>query len=188
VFTVALGACSQPEGPTLPSVAGSGAASGVSAPSSSSVVAAYVEAQRAWAKCMRDAGFDTTDPDARGEVKFGGNTAELKADSKFMAAQVSCAKLRFPVPKELIRGPLLTAEQLVAWRAHAKCMRDNGLPSFPDPETDGEGYLRVPDDRAALTVPTAQELATQRRAEQICAPVRNGKPPTTPDPNATAQG
>jgi hypothetical protein len=188
MFTVALGACSQPEGPTLPSVAGSGAAPGVSAPATSSVVAAYVEAQRAWAKCMRDAGFDASDPDARGKVTFGANTPELTADSKFMAAQVSCAKLRLPIPKELIQGPLLTAEQLGFMRAHAKCMRDNGLPSFPDPETDGEGRQRVPDPPATLTVPSAQELATQLRAEQICAPVMVGKPTTTPDPNARAQG
>jgi hypothetical protein len=152
------------------------------------VVAAYIEAQRAWAKCMRDAGFDTSDPDARGEVKFGGNTPELTAGSKFLAAQVGCAKLRLPIPKELIRGPLLNAEQLDLMRAHAKCMRDNGLPSFPDPETDGEGHQRVPDPPATVTAPSAQELATQLRAEQICRPVMDGKPTTTPDPHATAQG
>jgi hypothetical protein len=137
---------------------------------------------------MREAGFDTSDPDARGEVKIGGDNAKNKADPKFQAAQVSCAKLRLPVPKELIRGPLLTAEQLGFMRAHAKCMRDNGLPSFADPQTDGEGYLREPDGPATLTAPSAQELATQLRAEQICAPVMDGRPTTTPDPNATAQG
>jgi hypothetical protein len=190
VFTVALGACSQSQEPTLPSAAGPGASSGASAPASTSVVAAYIESVRAWAKCMRDAGFDTSDPDARGEVKFGGDMAKNKADPKFMAAQLSCQKLRLPTPKELIdRGPAPSAQLIAARRAYAKCVRDHGVPSFADP--DAEGYGPEPDSSVGpKTAPTedVQQMAVELRATEFCRPVLDGKPPATPDPNATGVG
>jgi hypothetical protein len=133
---------------------------------------------------MRDAGFDTSDPDARGEVKFGGDLRTLKADPKFTAAQVGCLKLRLPIPKELIeKEPLPSAQLAAARRAYAKCVRDNGDPSFHDPDADG----RWPVDETPPSM-TEQEGAAQFRATQFCQPVLDGKPPATPDPRITAQG
>jgi hypothetical protein len=172
--------------PGVASAATDGAAPTLTASAEVGVVAEYVAAVRKYVRCMRDAGINLPDPDAKGRVDYtavDGNGA-LKKDPRFRAATEKCKDLLPPVPDELEdKGPPLTAEQIRYARDYAKCMRANGQPDFPDPGPDG--YFP---DRGGNQNPTEQEAQAMFRAGQICNPVLEGRPPTTPDPNATGVG
>jgi len=132
----------------------------------SDVVATYVEAVRAYVTCVRAEGVKVSDPDAKGRFTFEGDTRALKADPKFRAASQKCAGLLPPVPAELVEKPVLTAEQIENARKYAKCMRENGVPEFPDPGPDG--YYPENSDYSA----TGSEA--DLRAQVICSPIING--------------
>jgi hypothetical protein len=162
------------------------AATGDPAPAASptsGAVARYLEAQRAWVGCLREQGYpDIPDPDARGRVAIDGATnRRLKTEG--LAVLERCRKHNVEVPAELLDKPEpVTPERLARMREYAKCMRDNGVPDYPDPRPDGEW----PDFGAREQTP--QEQRANELALQICDPVFDGRPPTTPDPNRTAQG
>jgi hypothetical protein len=91
------------------------------------------EAGRRYAQCMRDNGVpDFPDPDANGDFK--GNAHEQQDDPKFKAALEKCRELA-PGGEHQNPGDPAYVEQL---RAFSKCMRDNGVPNYPDPDPDGQ--------------------------------------------------
>ena len=164
------------------------AASGTPAPAASTnAIARYVDAQRAWVKCMREHNYNLPDPDAKGRVDVGGFLAEAKlpkTDAGFVAAQQACRSFQQPVPGELrVSAPPLTAEQLANRRKFAKCMRDHGMPSWPDPGPDGEW----PENALSGEQGPAEQAANER-ALQICEPVEAGQPEGSFDPNKVVQG
>jgi hypothetical protein len=88
-------------------------------------------AVRAYAQCIRDNGVpDFPDPDADGQLR--GPAHEKAGDPKFRAAQEKCRGLA--PGGEHQRSDPATVEQM---RQFSQCMRDNGLPDFPDPDADG---------------------------------------------------
>jgi hypothetical protein len=88
-------------------------------------------ASRAYAQCIRDNGVpDFPDPDANGQLR--GPAHEKANDPKFQAAQEKCRSLAPGAEHE--RSDPATVEQL---RRFSQCMRDHGLPDFPDPDPDG---------------------------------------------------
>ncbi|NBE85210.1 hypothetical protein [Micromonospora rubida] len=184
MVTLALSACGGAEVPAVATADGSSAQPTGSAGAVSGPVAQYIEGQRQWVNCLRKEGFDLPDPDAKGHVdlsQFGGSR---KTDPKWLAAQTKCKDFNLPFPGELEdKGPSLTAEQIGHRREYAKCMRANGSPDSPDPAPDG-GW---PEGGMGVEL-TPQEQAAKLRAMQICAPVLDGRPKTTPNPKATFQG
>ena len=89
------------------------------------------EAARAYAQCIRDNGVpDFPDPDADGELR--GPAHEKQDDPAFQAAQEKCRDLAPGGEHE--KSDPATVEQM---RKFSQCMRDNGLPDFPDPDPDG---------------------------------------------------
>jgi hypothetical protein len=167
-----------------PPVATAGGASTSAAPGADAV-AAYVENQRQLAKCLREQGFDVPDPDAKGRLDLGASMGgRNKADPKVLAAWKACEEFSVPVPAEL-QEPVepVTPEQLANRREYAKCMRANGMPRWPDPRPDGSW----PEDMMAGEL-TPQEQAANLAALQICEPVLDGRPPTTPNPNDLPKG
>ena len=87
-----------------------------------------------YAQCMRANGVpDFPDPDANGQLRGAGH--EQQDDPTFLAALDTCRALA-PGAEHEQTDPA-TVEQM---RAFSQCMRDNGLPDFPDP--DAEGRLR----------------------------------------------
>lgn len=182
-LSVALTACDgSSDEPTVATAAtGQPAASGT--PVSGSV-AAYVEAQRKWVACMREQGFDLPDPDAKGRVELSGDdNRRFKADPKFLAAHETCKEFNVEVPAELEpkREPL-TAQQIARLRDYSKCMRESGMPDYPDPDANGE----IPEGWGGELTP--QEGAANIRALQICSPILDGRPKGTPNPAESAQG
>ena len=99
------------------------------------------EQMRRYASCMREHGIDMPDPevDSEGRTKVqigeapeaGGGPAPDR--EKFEAAERECRQY-MPNGGD---PPKLDPEQVEQARQFAKCMRENGVPNFPDPEPDG---------------------------------------------------
>ena len=105
--------------------------------SSDKTASAKDEQQKAlqFAQCMRNNGVpDFPDPDPDGRFRGVGHEAE--GDPKFRAAQEECRELA-PGGEHQKPGDPAFVEQM---REFSQCMRDNGVPEFPDP--DAEGRLR----------------------------------------------
>ncbi|MFD3529965.1 hypothetical protein [Streptomyces sp. NPDC058664] len=145
---------------TAPAGTGAGTTAGGSGKDG---VAAYVEARRAWVKCLRENGVDAPDPDANGQVDFG-DSAALKKNPAFLKASEKCSPLSPPVPEEIERrlAPKLTPEQIKTQFAFADCMQKNGAPDFPDPAPDGNVYGDPQWDSTT---------AAAKQASRTCAPI-----------------
>jgi hypothetical protein len=178
-----LAACGGADVPTVATAGSPGAQPTASATAVSGAVAEYVDNQRKLAKCFREHGMEVPDPDAKGRLDISaGMGGRSKTDPGVLAAWEACKAFSQPVPEELQeREAPVTAEQLANRREYAKCMRANGMPRWPDPRADGSW----PNPPGELT---PQEQAANVPALQICEPVLDGRPPTTPNPNATGLG
>ncbi|MDG4798235.1 hypothetical protein [Micromonospora sp. WMMD1082] len=116
------------------------------------------ERQLDFARCMRENGVDMPDPEA-------GNGPMFRFDGSVDPKQVEAGmeKCRHLLPNGG-QPPQLDAEQLEQMRVMARCMRENGVPDFPDPAPDGRiqisrDALRInPDDP---TFRTAMEKCRQ---------------------------
>ncbi len=185
-LVVALAGCGGPEDtPGIATAAEPGVRASSSPAAATGVVAEYVEAQRNWVACLRERGFQVPDPDPRGRVDLRAPGVPKKDDPKWMDAQKSCAKYTVPMPEEVEDKPVLTAEEIGYRRAYARCVRENGVPDFPDPGPDGQW----PNDNGASgSAISDQQAAAQARASQICEPVQRGLPSTTPNPNPSGRG
>jgi len=85
-----------------------------------------------YAQCMRDNGVpDFPDPGPDG--RFRERSHEQQDDPTFRAATEKCVALAPGGEHEDFGDPVFV-EQM---RAYAQCMRDNGVPNFPDPDADG---------------------------------------------------
>jgi hypothetical protein len=98
------------------------------------------EKMRRFASCMREHGIDMPDPevDSEGRVRMqiggGPNEGGTPPDrEKFEAARKECQQY-LPNGGE---PPKMDPEQVEQARQFARCMRENGVPNFPDPQADG---------------------------------------------------
>ncbi|WP_406382400.1 hypothetical protein [Streptomyces sp. NBC_01618] len=139
---------------------------------SSSELADYVEGQRKWVKCLRDEGFDTSDPDSKGRVDLGDKSA-WKRDPKALKAQEKCASLSLPIPESLLKEqlPELSKDEIGKNRRYARCMQEHGAPDFPDTGADGHFQESAWDATSAGA----------KRAARVCAPII-GIPDDAPTP------
>lgn len=94
------------------------------------------DAALAYAQCMRENGYaEFPDPTPDGGIRF---LIEPGSAPRFQAAAAACRHLA----PEGMRDEDITAEQLEALVKLAQCVRDNGVPNFPDPTADGRFELR----------------------------------------------
>jgi hypothetical protein len=102
--------------------------------SSSPPTQAVLEADElAYSRCMRANGvpnFPDPGPDGGVELPAGVNGAS----PVFKAAQAKCGRI-LPGLGGPGSGPAPSAAALAHWVAVAECMRRNGVPDFPDPQT-----------------------------------------------------
>jgi len=90
-----------------------------------------LDAALAYAQCVRDNGYaEVPDPDADGGFKF---LIKPGSGQRFEAATAACRDLA----PEGMRGEGVTPEQLDALIKLAQCVRENGVPEFPDPLPGG---------------------------------------------------
>jgi hypothetical protein len=128
---LALAGCGGSDSGTGVATAGDGTGAGPTT-SASAAALSNEDRQREFAKCMRENGVDMPDPEpGQGGIRIqrspGGDRAKVEA------AMQACRSL-LPNGGE---GMKLDAEQIEQLRQMAKCMRENGVPNFPDPDADG---------------------------------------------------
>lgn len=142
--------------------AASAQSSATASPSGSSELTEYVEAQRKWVACLRDAGLDAPDPDAQGMVDLGDRT-KWKRDPKALQAQEKCAGLSVAVPDsvEKAQQPELSEDEIRTKQRYATCMQEHGAPDFPD--TDESGHFQ--------DVTWDSTSAGAKRATRACASI-----------------
>ena len=100
------------------------------------------QAQLKFAACMREHGVDMPDPSAEGGkqvFKVGGDSGISK--EKFETAQKACEKYREEFRPELTEAQQQEFKEQAL--AHARCMREHGIPDFPDPTFDAEGGAKI---------------------------------------------
>lgn len=85
-----------------------------------------------FAQCMRQHGVDMPDPQGDGDGHAIENPRD--ADPKKVAAATQQCRQFAPNGGE---PPRMDPEQVEQMRIFAKCMRDHGVPNFPDPSDDG---------------------------------------------------
>jgi hypothetical protein len=91
------------------------------------------QAALAFAKCMRDNGLPNfPDPDASG--RFRGFSHEQQSSPRYSAALQACRTLAPGGSHEQQIGSPAFVKQA---RAFAQCIRDSGVPNFPDPDAQG---------------------------------------------------
>src|SRR5688572_29141781 len=103
---------------------------------SSAAIAQQTPADRqdaavAYAQCLRDNGYaEFPDPDLEGGFKFLINP---ESAPRFHAAAAACRDLA----PEGMRDEGVTPEQLDSLIKLSQCVRENGVPEFPDPGPQG---------------------------------------------------
>lgn len=97
-----------------------------------------------YARCMRENGIDMPDPQFEGgrvTMRAGGPGQKMNPDD-MRKAEKACAKYQ-----DAIEPPEMSdedkAEMKEAALANAKCMRENGVPDFPDPTFDENGGAQI---------------------------------------------
>jgi hypothetical protein len=135
---------------------GAGGAATATAPpgsgsGSSAVTGTTREKAVKFAECMRANGISAfPDPDASGEMTIDGIANGSSVDTSsasFEQALGACKDLEPPG----FTGTKVTPEQRTARLEFAECMRDNGVPDFPDPTPNGPlvDTNRIPSAAAA---------------------------------------
>lgn len=130
------------------------------------------ERMRQFAQCMRDNGIDMSDPEViagggavqpaipanPGGEQEGPPSAELQ--EKLQKANEACQHL---MPEGGTQGQA-DPEAVEKMRNFAKCMRENGIENFPDPQPDG-GMAVGPDTGIDPRDPAFQEAAKKCREQ-----------------------
>ena len=89
------------------------------------------DAALAYAQCMRDNGYaEFPDPTPDGGMRF---LIEPGSAPRFHKAAAACRHLA----PEGLRDEDITPEDLDALLKLSQCVRDNGVPEFPDPDAKG---------------------------------------------------
>lgn len=133
---------------------------------------AYASALK-FAKCMRDNGVDMPDPQKGpgGGIlqRMGSEKGAPINEAKVEAAQKRCERF-MPTDGGDRKGPGSDPEQRDALLAYSKCMRANGLPTFPDPKFSGNKVqlaIKAKDGSVALN----PDSPTFKAAEKKCRPL-----------------
>lgn len=101
-------------------------------PSSSS--AADVEQLLQYAQCIRENGYpEFPDPSLDGRLQI---RLELGSAAKFQAAQQACRD-KVPSGMSTLNQQEMTPERMEMLIGFSRCMRDNGVGEFPDPNSQG---------------------------------------------------
>lgn len=140
---------------------------------------------RAFAECMRGQGIDMEDPEViteedggtRTKMKVGGGpsgaprgaTGPGPGDDAFKKAEQECRHL-LPQGGDLGRNPSPEDEERM--REFSKCMRDNGVENFPDPQPGGGIAISPemgvdPEDPAFQEAEKKCEEFTPRKKEKV---------------------
>jgi hypothetical protein len=138
-----------------PQVASANDAKASASPSSSS--SPDPDAPLKFAQCMRAHGLPWFPDPTNGRMQV--NVPQGTDPKKMEAAQEACKQYA----PDGGNAPKPSAEDLEQARKMAQCMRDNGVPNFPDPNPDGS--IRIDGSKLG----TGPGDPTFDRAQQICS-------------------
>jgi hypothetical protein len=94
----------------------------------------------AYAKCMRENGVPNfPDPDQNGQVQLDPNSGVDQESPEFRKGQEACKQYLGSAAK--VREDAASQWSVDDKIKYADCMRKNGLPSFPDPDKNGQMVL-----------------------------------------------
>lgn len=119
-----------------------------------------------YAQCMRDQGIDMPDPKMDGggiSMMIPQGTDKAKVD----AANELC-KQHLPNGGQPMKADPEMQEKM---RKFAQCMRENGLPEFPDPGEDGG--IRLDGNKAGALDPSGEAF---KKAEAACKDFQPKRP------------
>lgn len=133
-----LAGCTQKENREQVASAGGNPTAGASAPSDDAALG------REFARCMRGAGIEMADPGPDGMVGMPATRVGDEAAAKKMDAAMEKCREFLPTGGE---PPKMSAEDLAKARDYAKCVREHGLPNFPDPDPE-TGQFSLKQDQA----------------------------------------
>lgn len=126
--------------PTLPSIE-SEAAPGSEATTSTTEPVDPDDAFLEYTACMRDMGVDMPDPTSDGDtVMIVGEDSDPEA---FEAAMAECDPILEAAFGEFEMTPEQDAERLDMELAFARCMRENGVEDWQDPNPDGSTIIDI---------------------------------------------
>jgi hypothetical protein len=156
-----LAGCAGGTTPQVASAAGTGAPVAPAASEGPAPAEDLQERALQFAQCMRDHGVDMPDPQFDGDrvgITIGGAPGD---QAKIEEAQQACEQY---APGIGGGGGELDPETAEQMRAYAQCMRDNGVPEFPDP---GSGGLQV-----RVGGPDGLDPEAMEAAEEACRDLR----------------
>jgi hypothetical protein len=153
-LVLALGGCT---GRHSPDVATAGQSTPAAGPSTTASADGTVERERKLIACMRAHGIDIPDPQPGDEpgsaIRHQLDDLGKGTDPAFQAALDQCQP-----PPSAGAKPTADPETIAKRRGFAKCMREHGLPDFPDPDPiTGELYY--------VTEPGQHEVRQIQRVE-----------------------
>lgn len=122
-----------------------------------------------FAQCMRENGIDMPDPEQNEGGGFDLSMPEGTSREKADAAQEKCKQF-LPNGGEQEK---MDPERLEQLRKFAKCMRENGLPEFPDPTEYG---IQIDGNNSDLD----PNSPTFKAAEKACAQYQPAPPSGEP--------
>lgn len=163
--------------PTLPSISDQSteaeAAVGDEATTSTTAAIDPEEAMQQYAACMRENGVDMPDPGSDGSIMIGGpDTDETSLD----AAMAECDPILEDAFGDFEMSPEMEAEQRDMDLAFARCMRENGLEEWADPDSDGGMAITLDPDtdpdtvNAAVNVCSKQEFGESSTMDLVAEP------------------
>jgi hypothetical protein len=141
LVVAALSGCAAEKREQQVASAGGKPSAGASAPADNAALG------RKFAQCMRTAGVDMPDPGPDGMVAMPATAADDQAAMKKMDAAMEKCREFLPDGGE---PPKATAEDLAKARDYAKCVRENGVPGFPDPDPETGRFQVDPDKTGEL--------------------------------------
>jgi hypothetical protein len=147
IIALAAGACSRDSG-------GSGGNGSGATPASSASGNSEMDQGVAFAKCMRENGLPEFKDPERGKGMGDG----LDTNSEAFKKALDACKALMPGPTSGGGGPQAWSNEDKL--KYAQCMRDNGVPNFPDPDANGGFRLEMGTD------PTTPQF---KAAETACA-------------------
>ncbi|MEV4643073.1 hypothetical protein AB0J80_37615 [Actinoplanes sp. NPDC049548] len=122
------------------SVATIGPTGGASAPAEDSAPGNRGGNPVAYAKCMRENGVaNFPDPDKNGQVRLDPNSGVDQDSPEFRQAQDACKQYIGSAAK--VKDDPASAWSTADKLKYTACMREHGLPSFPDPDKNGQVML-----------------------------------------------
>ena len=143
--------------PTLPSIE-TEAAPGSEATTSTTEPVDPDEAFLEYGACMREMGVDMPDPASDGEsVTMVGSDADQET---LEAAMAECDPILESAFGEFEMSPEQDAERLDMELAFARCMRENGVEEWQDPNPDGSTIIDIGPDDDMETLEAAMETCS----------------------------